>query len=79
MNTGDRYLTAWHWQTAPEAVARVTQFAKYNDPVPVRAFDPGPRGLGYWVPRAMNVRETILNQLTATVLSKEYRCQEKLN
>ena len=37
------------------------------------------RGLGYWVPRAMNVRETILNQLTATVLSKEYRCQEKLN
>ena len=78
MNT-DCHLTAWHWQNAPDAVALVTKVGKFIDPPSVCAFDPGPRGLSHWIPRAMNVRETVVMQLTADVLSADYRCQEKLN
>jgi hypothetical protein len=75
----DRYLSAWHWQNAPAAVAMVTQVGMYGGPLPVCAFEPGPRGLSYWIPRAMNVRDTVVQQLTEKVLSNNYHCQEKLN
>lgn len=73
----DRYLTPWHWQNAPGAVALLLGVGRYGDPKWVSAFDPGPRGLSHWVPRAMNVRDTVLSRLTADVLSAEYRCQEQ--
>lgn len=74
----DRHLTDWHWVNAPTAARQLTRVGGPHGK-PERVFDPGPQGLRRWVPRAVNVRETIMNRLTSNTLVTEYRCQEKLN
>jgi hypothetical protein len=69
----------WHWAHVPETTMQLLRVGMSTDPRPTCVFDPGPQGLRQWIPRAVNVRETVVNRLTAEVLTGQYKCQEKLN